>query len=169
MINNTFLPVILAWHPAVIVLLIILGVLLAVLIALSIVGRKMQKKQEANEATMKQSSQVMSMLIIDKKRLKLKEAGLPQIVMDQTPKYMRGAKLPIVKARVAGRTMNFICDQKIFPVLPVKKEVKAVISGIYIMDIKSSRNNLETPSKTKVGRLERLRMKAQKTLDANKK
>ena len=67
MINNTFLPVILAWNTVLIVVLIILGVLLAALIALSIVGRRMQKKQEANEATMKQSSQVMSMLIIDKK------------------------------------------------------------------------------------------------------
>ena len=65
--------------------------------------------------------------------------------------------------------MNLICDEKIFPLLPIKKEVKAVVSGIYIMDIKSSRNNLESPSKAKGGRLARLRMKAQKTLDNNKK
>ncbi len=169
MINNTFLPLIMAWNTVLIVVLIILGVLLAALIALSFLGRRMQKKQDANEAAMKQSAQVMSMLIIDKKRMKLNEAGLPQIVMEQTPKYMRRAKLPIAKVRVGGKTMNLICDQKIFPVLPVKKEVKAVVSGIYIMDIKSSRNNLETPSKAKVGRLTRLKMKAQKTLDANKK
>ena len=51
----------------------------------------------------------------------------------------------------------------------VEKEVKAVVSGIYIMDIKHSRNNLEAPSKTKVGKLAKLRMKAQKALDDNKK
>lgn len=65
--------------------------------------------------------------------------------------------------------MNLICDEKIFPLLPIKKEVKAVVSGIYIMDIKHSRNNLEAPSKTKVGKLAKLRMKAQKALDDNKK
>lgn len=37
------------------------------------------------------------------------------------------------------------------------------------MDIKHSRNNLEAPSKTKVGKLAKLRMKAQKALDDNKK
>ena len=62
--------------------------------------------------------------------------------------------------------MSLICDDKIFPVLPVKKEVKAVVSGIYIMDIKGSRNNLETTGK-KMGRLARMRMKAEKTLQEN--
>ena len=108
----------------------------------------------------------MSLLIIDKKRMKLKEAGLPSIVIEQTPKYMRGAKVPIVKAKVGPKIMSFMCDDKIFPVLPVKKEVKAVVSGIYIMDVRGSRNNLETPSKKKQGRMAKLRSKAEATLKA---
>lgn len=169
MLISLSLPVLLAWNAFFTVLCVILGILLVALIALTLIGKKTQKKQAENEIAMKEASQVVSMLIIDKKRLKLKESGLPSIVMEQTPKYMRFAKLPIVKVRVGPKTLNMICDEKIFPVLPVKKEVKAIISGIYIMDIKSSRNNLETPSKQKVGRLARLRMKAQKTLDNNKK
>lgn len=169
MINNAPTPMLLAWNTVLIVILIVLAVLLTVFIVLSIIGRKMQKKQADNEAAMKQSAQVMSMLIIDKKRMKLNEAGLPSIVIEQTPKYMRRAKLPIAKVRVGPKMMNLICDEKIFPLLPIKKEVKAVVSGIYIMDIKHSRNNLEAPSKTKVGKLAKLRMKAQKALDDNKK
>lgn len=167
MINETAVPVLLAWNTVLTVLCIILAVVLAVFIALSILGRRMQKKQAENQEAMQQASQVMSMLIIDKKRLRLKEAGLPQIVIDQTPKYMRRAKLPIVKAKVGPKIMSLICDDKIFPVLPVKKEVKAVVSGIYIMDVKGSRNNLETVSGKKMGRLERMRMKAEQTLKEN--
>ena len=89
MINNAPTPMLLAWNTVLIVILIVLAVLLTVFIVLSIIGRKMQKKQADNEAAMKQSAQVMSMLIIDKKRMKLNEAGLPSIVMEQTPKYMR--------------------------------------------------------------------------------
>ena len=37
-----------------------------------------------------------------------------------------------------------MCDEKIFPVLPVKKELKVVISGIYIMGVKG-RNVLDNP------------------------
>lgn len=168
MINETSIPVLLAWNTVVIVLCIILAVVLALFIGLSILGRRMQKKQADNQEAMQQASQVVSMLIIDKKRLRLKEAGLPQIVVDQTPKYMRRAKLPIVKAKVGPKIMSLICDDKIFPVLPVKKEVKAVVSGIYIMDIKGSRNNLESTAGKKIGRLARLRMKAEKTLQENK-
>ncbi len=166
MINGTPIPVFLAWSTVFTVLCIILAVVLAIFIVLSILGRKMQKKQADNQEAMQQASQIMSMLIIDKKRMRLKEAGLPQIVVEQTPKYMRRAKLPIVKAKVGPKIMSLICDDKIFPVLPVKKEVKAVVSGIYIMDIKGSRNNLETAGK-KMGRLARMRMKAEQTLQEN--
>ena len=38
------------------------------------------------------AAQVVSMLIIDKKKLRLKEAGLPQMVVDNTPKYLRRTK-----------------------------------------------------------------------------
>lgn len=155
-------------NPFLIALLVILGLVIIALVVLTIVGKKMQKKQAENEVAMQQASQVMSMLIIDKKRMKLKEAGLPQLVLDQTPKYMRGTKVPIVKAKVGPKIMSLMCDQKIFDLLPVKKEVKAVVSGIYIMDIKGSRNNLETPA-AKPGRFQRMKKKAEETLKKNNK
>ncbi|HEX3020999.1 MAG TPA: hypothetical protein VHP81_01215, partial [Lachnospiraceae bacterium] len=80
---------------------------------------------------------------IDKKRMKLKEANLPKIVLDQTPRYLRGSKVPIVKAKIGPKIMPLICDEKIFDLVPVKKEVKAVISGIYIMEVKGLRSGLE--------------------------
>lgn len=165
MIGQNYIPALLAWNTVFIVLCIILGVVLAILIVLTIVGRKMQKKQAENEVAMQQASQVLSMLVIDKKRMRLKEAGLPQIVLEQTPKYMRRTKVPIVKAKVGPKIMSLMCDQKIFELLPVKKEVKAVVSGIYIMDIKGSRNNLEQPV-AKKGLFARLRRKAENTLKA---
>lgn len=80
--------------------------------------------------------QTVSMLIIDKKRMKIKESGLPQMVIDQTPKLLRGSKLPIVKAKVGPQIMSLVAEEKIFDSIPVKKEVKAVVSGIYITDVR---------------------------------
>ena len=37
--------------------------------------------------------------------------------------------------------MNLVCDEKIFDSVPIKKEVKAVISGIYLTDVKGFRTN----------------------------
>ena len=76
------------------------------------------------------------MLIIDKKRMKMKESGLPAAVIAQAPRLMRGTKLPIVKAKVGPQIMSLVCDEKIFEMVPVKKEVKATVSGIYITDVK---------------------------------
>ena len=80
-----FIPVF-GIHPLTIVVIVILVLLIAALVALTIYGRKLQKKQGETQKEMQAASQSVSMLVIDKKRMKLKESGLPQLVIDQTPK-----------------------------------------------------------------------------------
>lgn len=146
-----------------IVLGIILAVLVVVFIVLSILGRKLQKKQEESQSQMEAASQIASILVIDKKRMKLADAGLPKVIVENTPKYLRRSKVPIVKAKIGPKIMSLMCDEKIFPLLPVKKELKVVLSGIYIMDVKGSRNALLNPEE-KLGFFQRMKLKAlQKT------
>ena len=95
-----------------IVLLVILAVLLVAVVVLYFLGKKAQKRQAEQQEQIDAMKQTMSMLIIDKKRMKLKDAGLPQIVIDQTPKLLRGSKLPVVKAKVGPQIMTLICDDK---------------------------------------------------------
>ena len=57
--------------------------------------------------------------------------------------------MPIVKAKVGPKVMTLMCDDKIFPYVPVKKEVKAVVSGLYITDVKGIRGPLDAPQKKK--------------------
>lgn len=119
-----------------IVLIVVTVVLIGVVIALYFLGRKAQRKQEEQQSQIDAMKQTVSMLIIDKKKMRLKDAGLPQAVIEQTPKLMRNSKLPIVKAKVGPQVLSLVCDAKIFDDVPVKKEVKAVVSGIYITDVK---------------------------------
>ena len=99
---------------------------------------------------MEAAAQTVSMLIIDKKKMKLKEAGLPAVVLENTPKYLRRTKVPVVKAKVGPKIMTLMCENKVFEVIPVKKEVKAVVSGLYITRIKSVRGgSIEQPQKKK--------------------
>lgn len=134
-----------------IVLIVIAILTIAALVVLYFISKKAKKKQEETEQQMKASAQVLSMLIIDKKRMKIKEAGLPAVAIESTPKYLRGMKVPVVKAKVGPRVMTLLCDEKIFPNIPVKKEVKAVVSGLYITDVKGLRGPLEAPKKEKKG------------------
>lgn len=131
------------------VIIIVLAVIIGILIALIIIGRKMQKKQQASQADIKAASQIISMLVIDKKKMKVKDATLPKVVAEQIPKYMRFAKLPLVKAKVGPKVMTLIADVKVFDALPLKTEVKVAVSGIYITEIKYIRGKVEPKPLTK--------------------
>ena len=132
-----------------IALLVIIVLLLAAFIALYVVGKKAQRRQLVQKEQMDAIAQTVSMLIIDKKKMKLKDAGLPAVVLENTPKYLRRSKVPVVKAKVGPKVMTLMCDVKVFEVLPVKKEAKVVVSGIYITGIKSVRGGLDIPEKKK--------------------
>lgn len=121
------------------VLLVILVIAAIALAVLYYLGRKMEKRQVEQQQLLEASKQVVSMLVIDKKKMKIKEANLPKLVYEQTPKYMRWAKVPIVKAKIGPKIMTLIADEKVFASLPVKTEAKVVISGLYITEIKSVR------------------------------
>ena len=103
----------------------------------------MQKKQEDNEATLQQYKQQMTLLVIDKKKVKLKESGLPQQVIDSTPWYLRRSKVPIAKVKVGPKIMNLMVQAELYDLIPVKKEIKATVSGIYIIGVKGLRGSLE--------------------------
>ena len=77
-----------------IVLLIILVILIVACVVLYFVGKKAEKKQADQQAQLDAVAQTVSILVIDKGRMKLKEAGLPDIVIENTPKYLRRSKVP---------------------------------------------------------------------------
>lgn len=137
--------------PVTITLLVILVVLIIGIVVLYFLGKKAQKKQAEQQEMLEANKQTVSMLIIDKKRMKIKDSGLPQMVIDQTPKMMRGSKLPIIKAKVGPQIMSLISDEKIFDSVPVKKEVKAVVSGIYVLDVKGLHGKVEAKPEKKKG------------------
>ena len=97
--------------------MILLIVLLVVVIALAILyflGKRLQKKQDARQEQLEAAKQSITMLVIDKKRMRLKDSGLPQSVIEQTPKLMRRAKLPIVKAKIGPKIMVLIAEYLVF-------------------------------------------------------
>ncbi|MBQ9388085.1 MAG: hypothetical protein IJU01_05430 [Lachnospiraceae bacterium] len=144
------------------VIFIVLAAVAVVLVVLYFVGRKLQRRQGEQAQAIENAKQVISMLIIDKKKLKAAESGLPKVAVDSIPKYLRWNKLPIVKARVGARVMNLVADKSVFDALPVGKEVKVEISGIYITGIKSVRGGSIEPTKKQKKAREKEKAKAEK-------
>lgn len=134
-----------------IVLGVIAVLLVIALVVLYFLGKRLQKKQDEQQKAMDEVAQQINLYIIDAKRMKAVDANLPKIVTEQIPKYMKRAKLPIVKAKVGPRVMSLICDAKVFETIAPKQEVKATVSGLYITAAKRIRGPIveKDPKKRK--------------------
>ena len=147
-----------------IIMLIIVAVAMIIMGVLYFIGKRLQKKQQVQKDAIREQAQKVTMLVIDKKMLPMKDAGLPKMVMQQTPKRYQKAKMPIVKAKIGPQIMNLICDDGIYDQMPVRGEVKAMVSGIYIMSVKNVRGKIEE-KKGKKTFGEKLRAKQRKYQD----
>lgn len=153
-----------------IVLGIIVIVLAILLVVLYFLGKNLQKKQESQQEAMDAAAQQMNLYIIDMKMMKAMDANLPKMVTEQIPKYMRRAKLPIVKAKVGPRVMSLICDAKVFDTIAQKQEVKATVSGLYITAAKRIRGPIvETDPKKRKEQRKQEKKEAKKAAREAKK
>ena len=152
------------------ILLTVLIILFAVLLILYFLGRRLQAKQAMQQPMLEANTMEVSMLIIDKKKMRVKEAvsaGLPEQVEKEMPVYARLTKLPIVKAKVGPRVLTLMSDPEVYEILPLKKEVKVAVSGIYIRSIKSVRGGTVQEKPKKTGFFAGLRKKAEKAVKEN--
>ncbi|SES03598.1 hypothetical protein [Lachnobacterium bovis] len=137
------------------IITIILWVVVAVLLALSVglffLEKKYRKAKEQQDDILAKNSQWMTLLIIDKKRCKADDSGLPNSIKETLPKaFRRMKKLAIVKAKVGPKIISFIADESIFDDIPVGKEISAFVGGLYISEIRGIRGPIER-STTKKG------------------
>ena len=119
-----------------IILLCVLAAVIAAFIILMIVGRKRQKKQEEQTAEMEKQAQTLSLFIIDMKKLRMKDAGLPKVVADATPRLAKLTKMPVLKVKAGNRVMSLICDPEVYKTILPKQEIKAKVSGVYVLSAK---------------------------------
>ena len=133
------------------IIFIILLIAVVVLAVMYYFGSKMQNQQIEQEQMIENAKQTVSILTVDKKKLKFKEAGLPAVVYESAPKRMSimNPKIPIVKAKIGPKVINLICDPSVYDVIPLKSECKVEISGIYLLNLKTVRGKAVVVPKKK--------------------
>ncbi len=132
-----------------ITIIIVVAACAAIILIFYLLGKRNMKKRDEQQAAIDQAAQWANMLIIDKKKMKLKNSGLPDQVINETPWFARRAKAPIVKAKIGPKIVTLIADNEIFDQIPVKKEVKGRISGLFLSEVRGIRGPLEKPVKKK--------------------
>lgn len=152
-----------AWYW---IVLIVVGAIALILLVLFLLGRKLQGKQADQQKMLEANKQTVSLLVIDKKRMRLKDAQMPAAIMDQMPKISRNIKMPLVKVKVGPQIVTMFCDEKIFDMVPVKKEVKAEISGMYLIGVKGVHGTVVKKDEKKKSKFKKLVEKAQEKAGA---
>ncbi len=103
------------------IILIIVGIIAVLLTILYFLGRKLQKKQDEQKSLLEANKQTVSLLVIDKKRMKLKDATLPAAITEQIPKMSKNLKVPLVKVKIGPQIMTMFCDEEVLELIPWKK------------------------------------------------
>jgi len=132
-----------------ILIAIILGVIVAALYFLNKwAGKRMANQQEMVE----RHKQTATIYIIDKKKDKITNANLPKAMASQVPRMGRLMKMPLVKAKIGPQIMTLLCDNAVFPALPVKKNVTVEIAGAYIVSMKGMKTKKQLAEQRKARR-----------------
>ena len=106
---------------------------------------RMGDQQELIEKT----RQVVNIYVIDKKKDKITNVKLPKAATDQMPKMAKFMKMYFVQAKVGAQITTLMCDKKAFNALPVKKNIKVGLAGIYIADIPGMKSEKEIKAQKK--------------------
>jgi len=98
---------------------------------------------------MAKSAQTLNCFVIDKKKMRLKNANMPKIVMESADWKTKLIRVPIVKVKVGPKVMTMGCDGDVYKTLLPKQEIKATVSGMYITSAKRIRGPVADAKKSK--------------------
>lgn len=121
------------------IILIVAIVAGVILVGLFFLNQWASKKMGEQQSAIEASKMTQSVYVIDKKKDKLENAHMPKMVMEQVPKYLKWKKMPLAKVKIGPQIMTLICDPKVYDELPLKKQVKVELAGIYIISIKGAK------------------------------
>jgi hypothetical protein len=110
-------------------------------------NRKANRKMAQHQVIIDQNKMVQSIFIIDKRKDKINNVNMPKAVVEQMPRLMKLRKLYFVKAKIGPQIMTFITEKKVYNQLPVKKNIKVELVGIYIMGIASAKQKSDSNTK----------------------
>ncbi|MFV0440024.1 MAG: hypothetical protein ACK5LV_01855 [Lachnospirales bacterium] len=123
-------------------------IIVFIVIALVGVGlyylNKWANKKVTTQNTMINSmKQSQTVYVIDKKKDKIDNANLPKAMVEQIPKYQKILKSYFVKVKIGPQILTLMCDKQVFNAIPLKKNVKIELAGVYIVSVAGMKSKEE--------------------------
>lgn len=116
----------------IILVVVLTGIVLGILYWLN---KKASKKMGDQQELIERSKQTTSIFVIDKKHSKITDVNMPKAVTENMPKFYKFLKLYFVQAKIGPQIMTLMCDKRVFKAIPLKKNIKVELAGIYIINV----------------------------------
>ncbi len=113
----------------------IIIIVVAVVAGLYFLNKWAYQKMDTQQQMINNVKTLTNMYVIDKKKAKITEVNMPKVVTENMPKMYKFIKMRFVQAKIGPQIVTLICDKRIFDIIPVKKNIKAELAGIYIVSI----------------------------------
>lgn len=117
------------------IFIIVLVLIAAIVAGLYYLNRKTMRRVIQTQDFIDQNRMTAQIFVIDKKQERPSAHNLPKNVFEQLPKSAKMRKTYLVKAKVGPQIITLMCDKPVYEVLPVKKNVKVDLAGMYIVSI----------------------------------
>lgn len=115
--------------------------LIAILVVVLVVAgffflnRWAYKKMDEQQAMINQQKMKQTAYVIDKKHDRITNVHMPKMVMDNIPKRAKLMKMYFAQVKIGPQILTLICDKNVYNALPLKKNVKIEIAGLYIVNV----------------------------------
>ncbi|MCC8014511.1 MAG: hypothetical protein LIO87_04875 [Eubacterium sp.] len=150
--------------------LILIVVLAAAVVGLFFLSRWASNKYDTQQTQINKMKQQVTIYVISKKHDKPSNVNLPKVVMEQMPKLGKQMKMYFVQAKIGPQIVTLITEKNVYNAIPVKKNVKAEIAGLYIVSIAGLKSAEEMKKEQKAKKqAAKAREKAEKAADKKKK
>ena len=133
------------------IFIIVFIVITAVVVGVYFLNKWASRKVVEQKTLIERTRQPASIYVIDKKRDRIQNANFPKAVHEQLPKWNKLLKMYLVKAKIGPQIMTLMCDKEVYMALPLKKNVKVEIAGIYIVSMKGMKSKEEMSAKRSRG------------------
>lgn len=148
------------------IIILVVGIIAAVFAGLYFLNRWAYKKMDTQQTLIDKSKQTATIFVIDKKKDKITNVNMPKVVIENMPKVYKYMKMRFVQAKIGPQIMTLICDKRIFEAIPVKKNVKVELAGIYIVNVIGMKSAEELKQMKKEKKLKEKEAKKSKKTDS---
>ena len=131
------------------IMLLVIFIVALVVAGFFFLNRWAYRKMDEQQAVINQQKMMQNAYIIDKKHDKITNVHMPKAVMDNLPRRAKLMKMYFAQVKIGPQILTLICDKNVYNALPLKKNVKIEIAGLYILNVVGMKSAEEMKAKNK--------------------